>query len=65
LSNVLQATIIPNKWEVERPDMGGDLVVKVNGTSLVTIHYDYRYIDNAGQWGLAKEIVKILREELE
>jgi hypothetical protein len=45
--------------------MGGDLVVKVNGTSLVTIHYDYRYIDNAGQWGLAKEIVKILREELE
>jgi hypothetical protein len=65
LSIVLQATIIPNKWEVERPGMGGDLVVKVNGTTLVTIHYDYRYIDNARQWRLAEEIVKSLGGELE
>jgi hypothetical protein len=64
LSHVVQATIIPNKWEVERPGMGGDLAVKVNGTVLVTIHYDYRYISNAVQWNLAEKIVKILGGKL-
>ena len=42
---------------IERDEnIGGDLHVKLNGKSIVTIHYLYGWIDNASQYTLADQI---------
>jgi hypothetical protein len=54
---------LPEKWTLERD--GGDLLIKVNGWTYATLHYNYSYTSNAEQWKVAREIVKLLGKELE
>jgi hypothetical protein len=54
---------LPERWTLERD--GGDLLIKVNGWTYATLHYNYSYTSNAEQWNVAREIVKLLGKELE
>ena len=40
-----------------------DLQVLIDGEPLVSIHYVYPWIDNAGQWSIAEKIAKMLKGE--
>ncbi len=48
------------EWELKRDGGDGDMLVKVDGRVLVRIYYDPRFIDNARQWQLGKQIVAML-----
>ena len=42
---------------------GSDLEVRIDGKPIVTIHYVYPWIDNAGQYNIAEKIVKMFKGE--
>jgi hypothetical protein len=41
--------IVPKAFRIERPGDGGDLALYIDDFRWMTVHYDYRYTDNAGQ----------------
>jgi hypothetical protein len=64
-SKVVQAVeIIRPEITIGRPEgLGSDLEVRIDGKPLVTIHYVYPWIDNAGQYSIAEKIAKMLKGE--
>lgn len=47
---------IKPKPTIER--VGSQMVVALDGKPVVTLHYDYAYMDNATQWSWARSIVE-------
>lgn len=43
--------------------LSSDLQVLVDNRPVISIHYVYPWIDNAGQWALAEKIAKQLKGE--
>ena len=43
--------------------LSSDLHVLIDGKPLVTVHYVYPWIDNAGQYSIAEKIAKMLKGE--
>ncbi|MCW2276335.1 hypothetical protein GJ654_18600 [Rhodoblastus acidophilus] len=38
--------------------VGSQIIVALDGKPVVTLHYDYAYMDNATQWSWARSIVE-------
>lgn len=54
------------KIEVKRGDTtetNGDVQVWIDEFLYISLHYDYRYTNNAIQWTLANQIADALKEE--
>lgn len=64
-SKVVQVNevIHPEITVAREPGLGSDLQVLIDGKPLVTVHYVYPWIDNAGQYSIAEKIAKMLRGE--
>jgi hypothetical protein len=53
--------IINPEIKIDRPRSDGDLSIFIGDFELVTIHYDYRYVDNTTQYRLAETIVSLFK----
>lgn len=64
-SKVVQVTeVIKPEITVGRPEgLSSDLEVRLDGKPLVTVHYVYPWIDNAGQYSIAEKIATMVRGE--
>ena len=51
---------MPRAFRIERPPgvPGGDLAIYVDDFCYLTLHYDYRYTSNAGQYSFAEQLVR-------
>ena len=45
-------------FKIERPGPGGDLSLYIDDFEWLTMHYDYRYTSNAGQYALMEKIAR-------
>ena len=62
-SKVIQVDrIIEPSVTVGRPEgLGSDLEVRIDGKPIVTVHYVYPWIDNAGQYAIAEKIAAMFK----
>lgn len=65
MTDQIQVTeIIKPAITVDRANgLSGDLQVLIDGNPVVTVHYVYPWIDNAGQWSIAEKIAKMFKGE--
>ncbi len=59
----VQEVIYPEITVAREEGMGSNLQVLIDGKPLVTVHYVYPWIDNAGQYSIAEKIAKMLKGE--
>lgn len=50
--------IMPKAFRIERPGTGGDLALYVDKFRFMTLHYDYAYTSNAGQYIFLEKLAR-------
>jgi hypothetical protein len=59
MDEVVKAMVcLPKAFRIERPGSGGDLALYIGDFQWMTVHYDYRYTDNAGQYSFLESVAR-------